>query len=30
MTNKTEISIVIPVRNEAGKTNQLIKENEQS
>ena len=30
MTNKTEISIVIPVRNEAGNIDQLIKEIEKS
>ena len=30
MTNKTEISIVIPVRNEAGNIDQLIKEIENS
>ena len=30
MTNKTEISIVIPVKNEAGNIDQLIKEIEQS
>ena len=30
MTNKTEISIVIPVKNEAGNIDQLIKEIEKS
>ena len=30
MTNKTEISIVIPVRNEAGNIDQLIQEIEKS
>ena len=30
MINKTEVSIVIPVKNEAGNIDQLIKEIEQS